>query len=298
MKPMSAAIRLGCLCASLLVGFGAYADWQFSHHYNAANQPTCSAILDQGHTFNVMPEMGPSVFGLPRGTLEIFRDEVTAAVRTARGEDPMIPVIAFHWLYPRGNFTPHVDKTSVSTRYVWDPRSQEWVTTIGGDVTALTRGWHINYEMWDASGPIVPNTRGEVERVGDVCLDGNVLKWSENCALDRLGMGQPVSVRKNNEYWPAPPLAGTTDTPSKVIMASALENSSFWWDIPSELMDRLMYPGPDFKLRVAFPGHHAVGPPAANANTASNHPMEATWTLTDAHKAWAFVNQNHPRCMF
>jgi hypothetical protein len=120
MKPMCAAIRLGCLCAGLLVGFGANADWQFSNYTNGAGQKTCSAILTQGHTFDA----ATSAFQLPRGTLEMFRDEGTVAVRMANGDDPMMPVIAFHWLYPRGDAEDDITEVPATTAVIWDPRSQ------------------------------------------------------------------------------------------------------------------------------------------------------------------------------
>ena len=247
MKPMCAAIRVGCVCAGLLVGIGANADWQFSNFMNHANQKTCSAILSQGHSFD--HDMNPH---LPRGTLEVFRDEVTAKVRMANGEDPMTPVIAFHWLYPRGMAT---DVSSETAFYLWDPRSETLLPTIG---TALTREWAISYELRDYMGGILVTEGGAVERVGDVV---------PNPANPGTLMFVPQADRRNAMY----------------LDGGSVPNSSYWWDIPEMTLMYLMGEH-EVTLKVNFPGHASYKP------TASRHPIAAMWKIKGGDKAMAFVN--------
>ncbi len=264
MKPMCVAVRVGCVFVGLLVGIGANADWQFSHHVNPAGDETCSAVLSQGHMID-----GNMMAHLPRGTLEMFRDADTANIRMQNDEMASKPVLAFHWLYPRDTRADvgYQNHSEEYTYHVWDPRSQQRVPMIG---TALTRRWNITYKAVDAAGNVYSSGEhdawtpgnGYVERVGDVMPAGDALDFVD------------IATRGNAQYIPGPD--------------AALLNSSFWWDIPDDVMD--LFKGSDeFTLTVSFPGHSGMGSAAA-ANTGSRHPGTVVWKVKGAGAAYEFVN--------
>ena len=271
MKPMCAAIRLGCLCAGLLVGFGANADWQFSNYTNGAGQKTCSAILTQGHTFDA----ATSAFQLPRGTLEMFRDEGTVAVRMANGDDPMMPVIAFHWLYPRGDAEDDITEVPATTAVLWDPRSQVRMPSVGEASTLLTREWEIGYEVRDSYGGLLvaetADAPGVVERLGDVMVDP--------ADANRLIAARTIADGQYRQY--------QTD-PAWSAEHTAAYNSSYWWDIPPAVLSHLTGSA-KVTLKVNFPGHGSFAP------TGSRHPVAVEWNIADGDKAAHFITSG-PGC--
>ena len=84
---------------------------------------------------------------LPRGTLEMFRDTHTAQIRHDNGDMVGKPVLAFHWLYPRGD--AHPEMRTFSTTSGIRARSAYCQDRDGVDATL-----DIDYEVMNAHGMV------------------------------------------------------------------------------------------------------------------------------------------------
>ena len=262
MKPICAAIKAGCLCVGLLVGFGANADWQFSRHNNDAGQMTCSAILNQGHTFDTSMTP-PTRLDLPRGTLELFTDKITQQVRMNNGQPAKKPVIAFHWLYPT-DATRSEDIEDQRKHYLWDPRSVAPTPTIQ---TALTRRWGISYRVMDASGNDLMN---ESFAPGSSMSAG---PW-----VERLGDVVPATSGSGLQFTPI-----ADSVRGDYVAGGSAPNSSFWWDIPDTTLNYLTGMMP-VTLRVEFYGHSGF-------TSNDRHPIVVSWDISGGDRAMTFLNR-------